>query len=109
MRPEPRPPLRFCGKSKGGTPLRERLRELGWDSLSSLLSTPLDEGFKDGAFMERFNGASSAEVGVPDPHGSIDTLALSSRQAALLGTPFDNREFPEPTVEMETLGSDLSR
>lgn len=59
--------------------------------------------------MDRFSGASSADAGVPDPHGSMDTLALSSRQAPLLGTPFDKREFPEPTVEMDTFGSDLSR
>lgn len=69
--------------------------------------------------MERLSGASSVdpEAGVAGPHGSMETLALSSFQAPpppplpppLLGTPLESREFPDPTVEMDTLGSDLSR
>lgn len=60
-------------------------------------------------FIERFSGASSAEPEPVDPHGSMETLALSSLHPPLPGTPLDRRELPEPTVEMDTLGSDLSR
>lgn len=60
-------------------------------------------------FIDKFSGASSAEVGPVDPQGSMETLALSSRHPPVPGTPLDSRELPEPTVEMDTLGSDLSR
>lgn len=50
------------------------------------------------------------EVGVaPGPQGSMDTLAASSRHPAPVAAPLERRVLAALTVEMDTLGSDLSR
>lgn len=108
---EPRPPPSPGGKSKGLTP-RPRPREPNWESLWSRFS-PIFTALMPSVFMERLSGASSEEPGGPagiggaGPHGSMDTLALSSLQAAPPGTPLERRAAAA-TVEMDTLGSDLS-
>lgn len=109
---EPKPPPSPGGKSSGLTP-RLRPSEPNWESLWSRFS-PIFTALMPSVFMERLSGASSDEpggaagMGGAGPHGSMDTLALSSLQAAPPGTPLERRAAAA-TVEMDTLGSDLSR
>lgn len=112
MSTEPKPGASPGGKSRGGTPARPSPREPSWESLWSRFS-PTFTALMPSVFMDRLSGASSVEPGGPGgmggagPHGSMETLALSSLQAAPPGTPLERRAAAA-TVEMDTLGSDLS-
>lgn len=110
----PRPPPSPGGKSSEGMPDRPSPREPSDESLCSRFS-PTFTALMAAVFMDRLRGASSPEPGGPGgmggvgPQGSMETLALSSRQAAPPGTPLESRAAAAAaTVEMDTLGSDLS-